>query len=114
MDSTAEQRKANRYLLINKLRTLDIQGVRSIGMLQRELEDLMAKGAAVCIGIAAVPTPPAQFPSEEMVYDIADHLLKADYQPSASRDGDSIAMPEKRIFLDLAEEVSRSSRLVSG
>lgn len=79
-------------------------------MLTRELDDLRSKGNTICIGIAAVATPPAQFPSEEMVYQIADQLLECEYAPGQKQEQEGIPLPEKRIFLDLVEEVRRPFR----
>jgi hypothetical protein len=97
-----------RYLLINKLKHLDIQGVRSVGMLKREMEDLAQKGNTICIGISAIPTPPAEFPSEEMVYDIADEVLRSAYSAEGQNGSEDIQLPAKRIFLDMSNEVGLS------
>ena len=103
-----------RYLLINKLKHLDIQGVRSVGMLKREMEDLVQKGNTICIGVSAVPTPPAEFPSEEMVYDIADEVLRSAYSAEGQNGPEHIQLPAKRIFLDMANEVGLSDPNESG
>ena len=74
-------------------------------MLKRELEDLASKGNTVCLGIAAIPTPPAEFPSEEMVYAIANELLRSEYTRAAEDVGKKISLPDKRIFLDMIADV---------
>jgi hypothetical protein len=111
--------RSDSYLLINKYRDVDIQGLRSVGMAQRELDDLTAKGIVLAVGATAIPTPAADFPSQQIIYDIATTLLNhaAAAEASSTSDGpsnDHLVLPGKPVFLDLVDEVGRRALLRPG
>ena len=111
--------RSDSYLLINKYRDVDIQGLRSVGMAQRELDDLTAKGIVLAVGATAIPTPAADFPSQQIIYDIATTLLDhaVATEASSTSDGPSnehLVLPAKPVFLDLVDEVGRRALLLPG
>lgn len=111
--------RSDSYLLINKYRDVDIQGLRSVGMAQRELEDLLTKGIVLALGATAIPTPAADFPSQQIIYDIATALLghAAATEESLTSEGppkQHMAPPRKPVFLDLVNQVMRRALLQPG
>ena len=107
--------RADSYLLINKYRDVDIQGLRSVGMAQRELEDLSTKGIVLAVGATAIPTPAADFPSQQIIYDIATALLdRSAGAASEASSGKHLPLPRKPVFLDLVNEVNQRATLRSG
>lgn len=94
-----------RYEVLNEFLHINLQGLRTPAMAQRELDDLKEKGTQVLLGVSTISSSPPSTPREEYVYNIAKLLLEQEYKTEGIHD-DHLALPEKRCLADMLNEVS--------
>lgn len=94
-----------RYNLLNDFLHINLQGLRTPGMAQRELDDLAEKGIQVVLGVATIPSTPPASPREEYVFNIAKLLLEQPYKSEGSQD-EHLRLPNRRPLADMLNSVS--------
>lgn len=96
-----------RYNLLNEFLHIDLQGLRTPGMAQRELDDLAEKKIQVIVGVSTISSDPPTSPREEYVYKISELLLQQPYQASVSSEEGHLHLPSKRCIADMHNTVRR-------